>query len=123
LQTCAVIVEQVKYVSTGRVNIQLLQDLFEIPRIIQPGAMLDSAEEGDTVSIGDIWGDTVGLYYVDPSPAQKTQTYGLAFRSRAIQTRRWREDDTELDVFEVSVKEDNKVIDKSCGYLLTNVLT
>lgn len=123
LQTSAKIVDQVKYTSDGHVTMALLQRLFEMDNIVMPGIMYDSTQEGDTPSIGDLWGDTVGLYYVDSNPRQKAQTYGLGFRSRAIQTKRWREEELELDVFEVSMKEDCKVVDPTCGFLLVDVLT
>ena len=123
LKSCAAIIDQVKYTSDGLVTLDLLRRLFEMERIIVPRVMYDSTQEGDTASVRDLWGDTVGLYYLDPQLGQEIRTMGLAFRSRPMQTRTWQEPEIECDVYEVSMVEDMKVIDANCGYLLLDVLT
>ena len=120
LKSAAAIIDQVKYTSDGRVTLELLRRLFEIDNILVPEAQKNTAAEGETESMSDVWTDTVGLYYVNPAAQQKTVTMGHTFRARPFRTRKWDEDDTEATIVEVSMIDAEKVVCAGAGYLLNN---
>jgi len=123
LQANAALITRFQYTGDGMITLELLKRVFGIPNILIPGAMQNTAAEGASDTVVDIWGETVGLYYVNPSPALETRTMGLTFRQKNLEVGTWRDNDTRCDVYEPELIEDIKVVDAGCGYLLTDTLT
>lgn len=120
LKTCEQIIDLVKYSDLGRVTLDLLKMVFEIDQIYVPDAMYNSAEEGDTEALVDVWGDTVGLYYQQPGSGPRQISAAKTFRSRGFEVRRARIDIQHSNWYEPSMVEDVKVTSADAGYLLTN---
>jgi len=92
-------------------------------RVLVPGAVYDSAEEGQSFSGSDIWGKHVLLAYIAPNPrTPRTMTLGLSFQSQGRQTSKWREDGRKSDAIEVSEILVEKVVCEYCGYLIRNAI-
>ena len=91
--------------------------------VLVPGAVYDSAEEGQDFSGSDIWGNHVLLAYVSPNPrTPRTMTLGLTFQSQARSTAKWREDNRKSDAIEVSEILVEKAVCEYCGYLIRNAI-
>jgi hypothetical protein len=68
-------------------------------RVLVPGAIKNTAVEGQTASYSDIWGETVRLLYVTPGPAIETPSVAYTFQSEQFTTRQARDDKKRLDWF------------------------
>lgn len=123
LKLNAALIDRFQYTNNGLITLDLLRNVFEIPNIIIPRAMQNTAQEGATDAFADIWTDTVGLYYVNPSPGLETRTMGITFRQKNLEVATWRESDISCDVYQPEIIEAIEVVDAGCGYLLTDVLT
>lgn len=93
-------------------------------RVIVPGAMYDTAAEGGTTSLAEVWGEVARVLYVTPGPSIDNPSVAYTFQAQPPGTRRWRDSDPELDVFKVS----NGVIDEKvtaplAGATISNLLT
>lgn len=120
LRTCTAIIDMVKYSAVGKVTIDLLRNLFEIDNLIVADAVYNSAQEGDTFTTTDVWGDTVGLYYMGPPTGLKQISAAKTFRMRAFRSGKYRDETIRSDVYHVSMVEDTVVTCAAAGYLLTN---
>lgn len=79
---------------------------------------IDAAE-----SIQSLWGKDVWLGIVDPTPGQRTKTFGKTFAQRYPSgdlrpTDRWREEPRKSDLVRVSYKYDVKIVSSGAGYLI-----
>lgn len=93
-------------------------------RVLIAGAIRDTAAEGGTYSASEVWGETVRILYVTSGAALEEPSCAYTFQAQAPGTRRWREDDPELDVFKVSNGViDEKVVAPFAGASITNCLT
>lgn len=74
-------------------------------------------------NITDFWGKDVWLGIVDPSPGQKTQTFGKTFSQiypdgTVRPTDRWREEGRKSDLVRTSQKYDIKIVANIAGYVI-----
>ena len=92
-------------------------------KVLVPGAIYNSANEGATFSGADVWGKNVILAYIAPNPkTPKTMTFSLTFQSKPRQVSKWREDRKKSDAIEVAEILVEKVVSEYCGYLLKDVI-
>ena len=106
----------------GVINLSVLQDFFEIPRILVAEAIYDTAAEGKTAVMDYVWGDTVWIGYVAPTPGLRQASAGYCFRSQNMRVRKWREEAEHSDAVEVGYCQDEEVTCAELGVLLTNCL-
>lgn len=105
-------------------TLDVLRALFQVPRILVPGTLTDATAEGQTTTtLSDVWGDSVWLGYVAPTPSIDIPSAGYTFVQRDFRARMWRDEGPEIDYVELSLIQDEKIVCASCGYLLDNVLT
>jgi hypothetical protein len=81
-----------------------------------------------TQAITSFWGKDIWIGIVDPTPGQKTFTFGKTFAQRypdgtVRPTDRWREEPRKADLVRVSYKYDNKIISAGAGYLITTAFS
>lgn len=115
--------ELIKYTDNSLlVNGDLPPTLWNM-KVVVPGGVYDSAEEGQAFSGADIWGKHVLLAYIASNPrTPRTMTLGLTFQSQPRQTSKWREDGRKSDAIEVSEILVEKVVCEYCGYLIRNAI-
>lgn len=109
------ILDRIKYTQRGIVTLDLLAALFEVDRILIANAMQNTAGEGATPALGDIWGKDVVMAFVPPRPGIKTQALGYIFRVGDFRTRRWREESEHSDYFETGELRVAKIVSASAG--------
>jgi hypothetical protein len=91
-------------------------------------SMVNTANNIDaTENIVSLWGQDVWLGLVDPTPGQKTITFGKTFAQlypdgSTKPTDRWREEERKSDLVRTSYKYDLKVISDTAGYLFKNAV-
>ncbi len=87
----------------------------------------NTAREGQTNVIADVWNDNVLVAYVDPTPSLDALTLGFTMRVKQggtleVLVTKWREDSRKGDMVEVSIIQDEKICATECGYLITDSL-
>lgn len=80
-----------------------------------------------TESIVSFWGQDVWVGLVDPTPGQKTKTFGKTFAwtypdGTIRPTDKWREEPRKSDIVRVSQNYDLKIVSAVAGYLITNAV-
>lgn len=80
-----------------------------------------------TESIASLWGQDVWIGIVDPTPGQKTFTFGKTFawtypNGTTRPTDRWREEPRKADLVRSSYNYDLKIISALAGYLITTAV-
>jgi hypothetical protein len=117
------LLERIKYTQKGVVTADLLASLLPgNPKVLVGDLMYDSSTEGDSESLGYIWGKHALVAYVESSPGIKKMSLGYQFYSEDRTASKWREDKIRADRIEVSEVSDEKLVSASCGYLFTNAV-
>jgi hypothetical protein len=85
----------------------------------------DNIEANEVIT--SLWGQDVWVGIVDPTPGQKTKTFGKTFAwiypdGTVRPTDKWREEPRKSDIVRVSQNYDLKVVSATAGYLITNAV-
>lgn len=88
-------------------------------KVLVPGAIKNTAKEGQSASYADIWGKNVILAYVTPGPALEIPSVAYTFQSEPLQTRQARKDIERLDWFGSGNTIVEKVVAPFAGYTIT----
>jgi hypothetical protein len=91
--------------------------------VIIAGAIRNTANEGQTESLGDVWTDNSLVFYKEPNPGLEALSYGYTFRVQTPIVKKYRVDTRGGVMIEVGVTQTEKVTASSAGYLLTDLLT
>jgi hypothetical protein len=125
LTTNSVIKELVKYT----MNILTIGSAILLPNplwgmeVLIAGAGENSANLGQAESLNYIWGDTIILAYVNPSPGLKRMSLAYVFQWKARETTKWYEQKEKSTYVEVEEYTDEKMVCVECGYKITTPLT
>lgn len=92
-------------------------------RVLVPGAISNSAVEGQTASYSDIWGEQVRLLYVTPGPALEIPSVAYTFQAEPLTTRQWRDEERRVDAYATGFNIVEKVVASSAGYEIADCLT
>jgi hypothetical protein len=88
----------------------------------------NSADNIDVAeNIVSFWGQDVWVGIVDPTPGQRTMTFGKTFAQiypdgTTRPTERWREEARKADLVRTNWKYDTKVVSNGAGYLIKNAV-
>jgi hypothetical protein len=101
-----------------------LRELFGINEIIVPEVIENTANEGQTPVLADLWSDDVILAYRNPQPGRRRMSLAYTFRYRRPggPVRRWREEDRETDFFEVGYEERTYIVAPGAGAIIRDTL-
>lgn len=92
-------------------------------RVLVPGQIYNSANEGATMVSADIWGEQVLLAFVNPGPAMESPSLAYTFTAEPRQTRAARDEIRRLDWYAVGETIVESVVAPFAGYTITNCLT
>ena len=96
--------------------------------VIIPEVQYNTAAVGQPATMNYVWGDSVVLAYVPPSPAQRTPAFGYQFTRYPLTVDRWREEVRRVDVVRTQWEYDLKAVGVDAagkiitGYLITNTI-
>ena len=79
LKNNASVLDRIKYTQKGVVTAELLAGLFDVERVLVAKAVYNSAAEGATATVTDIFGKAALLCYAAPSPGIRTPSAGYTF--------------------------------------------
>lgn len=85
-------------------------------------AGLNSANLGQTESLGYIWGKNVIVAYINPRPGPRSLTFGLTMRWKTRQTTRWYQQDIKSTWIQVEEHTDEKILCADCAYILKDAI-
>lgn len=97
--------------------------------VVVPEVQYNTAAIGQPATLDYVWGDSVVIAYVPPSPGTKTPAFGYQFSREPLTVDRWREDKRKSDVVRCQWEYDLKMVGvdatakQLCGYLITNTIT
>lgn len=121
-------IERIKYSERGILTEEIIAAVIGISNVVTAGIGINSANPGQAVSLGYLWGKDVLMAYVPPRPGMKVPAFGYEFvwtyDGRVQVVDRWREENRGRDVLRVRRRYDLKlttvdVSDKSiAGYLI-----
>lgn len=108
-------IERIKYSERGILTSEIIASILGIETIIVPGMGFNSANPGQAVSLGYLWGKDVVLAYVPPRAGLRIPAYGYEFNwgyrgNRPMVVERWREEPRKSDLVRVSRRYDLKFV-------------
>lgn len=114
----------------GLVTLEQMKSIFGVRDIVVSGTILNSANEGQTASLSDIWTDEAFLCYADPSQDVKALNWARTFNWTAAEgsgpagISTFTYDENEIDSRVVRARQftDEKVIASGAAYYFSNVL-
>ncbi|CCD89838.1 conserved protein of unknown function [Bradyrhizobium sp. ORS 285] len=74
------IIDRFKYVQGGIITNEMLARAFDVDRVIIGAAQKNTAVEGQSDSMSDIWGKNALLCYINPRRGQKIVTLGVTYQ-------------------------------------------
>lgn len=118
--------EQLKYTNGGQVSDAsmgtFLKDFFTLKDVFIGSAIYDSADEGQTASLADIWGKHCWLLYKTPTPTLMKATFGYTVFDVPREVDTYREESVRSDYVRQRYSYDMNVMDASLCYLIKNAI-
>lgn len=111
------ILDRIKYTSSEITEAKLAA-LFNLPELLVPTAVYDTAAEGLAESISGFYGAMAFVGWKPSSPGLKTPSAGYVFMKNAPRVKTWIDNERDAKAIEVEVKYQPKVIASLCGYLI-----
>lgn len=106
-----------------RLGDRLLPSVIHGHRVIIAGAMRNTANEGGTRSLTDIWGDHVRLIYLPENPGWGVPATAYSFKALPEAVDRWVEKDPPVEYVRAWECLDEKVTAPDMGYEIRSVLS
>lgn len=101
-----------------------LAKILKVNRVLVGGSVYNSAPEGASDSMADIWGKYALLCYVNPTPNPLSASLGYTyFNPNYERVREWYDDEEESHYVEVKKKYLSKVNSAASGYLWQTVIS
>lgn len=88
--------------------------------VLVPRTPMQTAVEGEPVSLSDVWGNNVILLYVPTTPTLDDLALGYTIRSRPWQVKTWREERFNATFYEAGFVQTEQLITADAGYLISN---
>ncbi len=111
------VLDRTKYVSMEMTE-TMLAALFGIDQLLVPKASYNTAAEGVTESISDIWPDIAFIGYKPARPSRSAPSAGYIFERTMPRVKRWREEKLNGEVIEVNMQFSPQIVASLCGYLV-----
>lgn len=123
LQTNVAMTNRLIYTQQGPVTLENLMAWTGLPYIRLAKAVYNSAKEGQTAVMTDVWGDSMFLGWVTAEPSLDEPTLGLTIRSEQMITETWSEKKNDSDFIRSKVVQTELVTCPDAGYVITDCLT
>ena len=103
-------------------------NLFNFDQVLVGGTMRNTAAEGLSISLSDIWGPHAFVYYAPPRPSRETPSYGYSFRWTAAGIANMTVEDLGFDrrlkgnILDIGMYQDEKVTGATLGSWVSSVI-
>lgn len=104
---------------------QQLAEYFELDELLVGGAWEDTANEGQSQSLGRIWGKHFGIVRVAASPGIRHASFGYTFQFGERQTHEWFDPKPGVSggyYAKVGVEQDEKIVAPDTGFLIVDAV-
>jgi hypothetical protein len=129
LRNHPMVVERIKYTTTGVLNEQLLAQVLGVDRVLVPRCFKNTATKGQSASITEVWGNNCYLLHVPTRPAarQVAAAYSFVWNSapgsvNGTIVEKWRDNSRKSDIIRVQKYYDHKIIAAGAAYRLMGVI-
>lgn len=130
LRTHPVIRDYAKYNNDGPVPDPVLAQVFRVNELMVAQGIFNSAKEGATASMQNLWGNTFFLAHLEPPAGLETRTFGLGYRWQPeefpgpmVVERFDHHDKTKrVEIQQAQYFQDEKVVAKDLGYTIRTTL-
>lgn len=118
------VTDRVKYSQLADIDSlnSALARIFNVKRVWVGDAQYNSAAEGVTAVLADIWSKVAIVAYIEDSPTLKSRSFGFTYQMKApriVDTWRGSEGtDRKGDFVRVTDKYDQQIVDVLCAYLI-----
>jgi hypothetical protein len=85
-------------------------------------AIMNSADEGQTASLGNVWNDDFVMFYKNERPTLGSATFAYTFSDVPRQVDMYRDEPRVSDVVRVRYSYDQNLMDTSLAYLIKNAI-
>ena len=124
------ILDKIKYTERGIVTAEIMAAVFGVGRIVVAGSTQNNANEGQAISIGKLWADSVVLAYVNSVPDIESPTFARTFAwsgysgasNGEVAVTTYRDEHGNSTVHKCLHDVDERLASAACGYHLSNVL-
>jgi hypothetical protein len=110
----------IDFMDGGRATVTDLADYFEVESVIVAGAIYNSAKEGQTATLVDLWGKDALFYFQSGIVSADEPSFGYQFEAQALTVFRWRDVPVNCDVIRVNEIRAEKIVSVRLGYLVKN---
>jgi hypothetical protein len=112
-------IERIKYSERAILTAELIASVLGIGKVIVPGVGYNSANPGQTATLGYLWGKDVIFAYVPDRPGMKIPAFAYEFvwpyGGLTQAAEKWREQPRKSDVVRVSRRYDIKFVAKDAS--------
>jgi hypothetical protein len=116
--------DRIKHTQRGILTTDLAAGVFEVDRLLVGRAVKDTATlEGQSASMGFIWGKQAVLMYVPDSPGLMVPAAGYTFVWKPFEVSRFREDQERQDVVEVRQNVDEVITGSIAGHCIAAAIS
>ena len=118
------IIDRIKYTvkQDAVIGTDLLAAMWGIQNVHVASSVENTAAEGATATMSDIWGKSVIVAYVTPTPRIRTLSFGYVFQVGTRQTKRWREESESSDYVQTYEVRDEKIVASGAGGIITGAI-
>lgn len=106
-------IDRIKYSERGILTADIIASVLGIESIVVPGIGYNSANPGQTASLGYLWGKDVLMAYVPSRAGLKIPAFGYEFNwgyPGPQQASKWREEPRKSDIVRISRRYDLKLV-------------
>ena len=114
--------------TAGLMNTAQIAKVFDLQQVLIGGTMRNTADEGLGLTLADIWGPHVFLYYSPGMPSRETPSYGYSFRWTGPGIANLSVEDLGFDkklkgnILDVGFYQDEKVVGSNFGTVIGSVV-
>lgn len=112
----------IDFVEGARPNDQDLADFFEVEEVVVAGAVYNTAREGGTTALSDLWGGDVLFFHRTANPSIDEPNFGYQFVVQDTNVFRYREAKVNCDVIRVTEIKAQKLTAPELGYLIVDAV-
>ena len=112
------LIDLIKYTRSDLLVEDLLPPRLWGMDVLIPRGEYTAGVEGEAVTLSDVWGKNVVMFYKDPNPGLDSLTFGLTMRARPWQVKTYREEAEDSTVYRPSFVQAEKLVTADCAYLI-----
>jgi len=125
------ILQKYRHVHGGAVTADMIASVLNVGKIVIAGQVINSAAEGQAVSVDRIWGDSVIIAHVNSAIDIEAPTFGRTFAwggysgsgNGEIAVSSYKDEDANSMIHRMRHDVEEVIASEACGYHLSNVLS